>query len=123
MFQKFLIQPGHIGTGRTVDKHGIEDVHSYHFVTQAVQIARRTMRQLFTAVLQTDTFAVEHRIVPAGNTHDLKLQPPFFLQFLTLLRQLRNQATTHRPYSAQKKIEDLVFRKKKTIMDDIKCLA
>ena len=36
MLQEFLIQPGHIGTGRTVDKHGIEDVHANHFVTQAV---------------------------------------------------------------------------------------
>ena len=38
-------------------------------------------------------------------------------------QEIEHKALTNAIESAQKKIEDLVFRKKKTIMDDIKCPA
>ena len=58
-----------------------------------------------------------------GDTHDFQFQTTFLHQLLALLRQLLNQASTHRAHATKEKVEHLVFRKEKTIMNHIQRLA
>ena len=75
MLKEVVVEACHIGTCSTVDKDGVEDVHSDDLILQTLQVARFARQQTFLKVRKFQSFAVKHRIVSAGNAHNVELQP------------------------------------------------
>ena len=123
VFEEVGIEAGHFGTGGTIDEDAVEDVHANDLVVKPLDVTLWRCCELFAEVLQIDTFASEHRIVSACNTHDIELESEFALQLFLLLMNLLNEAATNGSNTTNEEVQHLVFGEEERVVDDVKCFA
>ena len=123
MVEEILIEGSHIGRGRAVDKHRVEDVHADDFLFQSVDVTGLGSIKLFLISTQVDAVAIEDGFLRRGNAHHLQLQLSRLLQLLVLRIDLLNEVAAHSANAADEEVEHLVLRKEERVVDDVEGLA
>ena len=123
MIEEVLVKPCHLGTGSTIHKHAVKDVHANHLVMQTLYVAVLRIGQELTEIAQFQSVTRKDRLVTAGNSHHIQFQTHLVHQFLPLLGNLFDKASANGTHSGNEQIEHLILTQKKTVMDDIKRFA
>ena len=123
MLEEVLVKARHVCAGRTIDEHGVENVHADDLVPELVQVEGDAVLQALAVIAQVYAFAVEDAAGAAGDAHYVYLEVVLLHEFLPLGGDLSDEVAAYRADAANEDVELLVFRKEETVVDDVEGLA
>ncbi len=122
--EQCLVKVGNRRVRRAVHKHGVEDVHlQYLFLEMLGRAFLAAAFKLFHAVLKVQPLAKEQCALAVGNTHDIQLQSVLLHQLGLLHAYLFEEIASDCPDTCDKKVQHLVFRQKKRVVDGVEGFA
>ena len=124
MTQEILIKTGYHWTCSTIDKHRIEYIHADNLIMKNLWRRRDTfLFKFLTVILQINSSTCEICLMSVCYTYYSQTQTTFLHQFFLLTVNLLNQTVSYRTNTAYEKIQYLVLRQEKRIMDYVKRLT
>ena len=123
MIQEITVKSGHIGTGGTIHKYGIEYVHPDDLIMQYLNVAGWGILQLLAVCIQVNALTAEHSLAAACNTHHIQLEPALLHQFFALSAYLLQQTAAHGTHTTDKEVEHLILGQEERVMDYVERLA
>ena len=117
--EEVLVQSGDLLAGGAVDEHGVENIHSYHFVTELVRSDGNTILKLFLPILQIQSVPIEQSLDTSGDSDHIDFEVVLVHEFLALALDLPNEPAPDGPNSAEEDVEFLIFRKEEAVVDDV----
>ena len=110
---------GNLSTGGTIYEDRVEDIHLHNLVAHVLRIGSKASTQDFLVVVKVDTIAVEHEVIHIRYAHHVQFQTSRLHQELLLRADLFEQHAAHRTNTADKEVQNLVFRKEERVVQHV----